>query len=571
MNATGARNTAEKRFSNLLGSMRADPRISVIVASAFAVTVVVALILWAKTPDYRVLFNHLTDEDGGAIVNQLTQMNTPYRFAENGGALMVPADKVHELRLKLAQQGLPKGGGVGFELLDKEKFGISQFSEQVNYQRALEGELARTIETFGPVKSARIHLALPKPSLFVREQRAPSASVTLNLQPGRTLDAGHISAVVHMVSSSIAGLPPGNVTVVDQAGRLLTHADAAGRDLNDAQLKYAFEVESRYQQRIEAILSPILGQGNVHAQVTAQIDFDRREQTDEQYKPNSDPASTTIRSRQNSMSEQPGGYYPGGVPGALSNQPAPANTAPIETANDSKRKPAVKANNTRAGGSNTHIVNSTMRTGLLSTRKDDTINYEVDRTLRHTKRNVGNVKRLSVAVVVNYRTDEQGQQIALTAAQIKQIEELTREAMGFSTERGDSINVANSPFTRSEVSIELPFWQQQSFFEQLMTAGRGLLIALVAWLLYRKLIRPLLLRKPPESIAADAASAAVDEKQDDTAYSVALSKNQQEQEQGQKSQHRANAEMMSQRIRKISENDPRVVAMVVRQWMGNEQ
>lgn len=211
-----------------------------LVAASAAIAIVVALLLWVKSPDYQVLYSSLNDRDGGAIVNQLTQMNIPYRFAKNGAALLIPAEKIHETRLRLAQQGLPKGGAVGFELLDQEKFGISQFSEQINYQRALEGELSRTIASLGPLQNARVHLALPKPSLFVlvREQKSPSASVTLTLQPGRALDDGQISAIVYLVSSSVAGMPPGNVTVVDQSGRLLTQSDGTGRDLNAAQLKY---------------------------------------------------------------------------------------------------------------------------------------------------------------------------------------------------------------------------------------------------------------------------------------------------------------------------------------------
>lgn len=269
MNATAA----QTKSLEWLNRLRANPKIPLIVAGSAAVAVMVALILWAKAPDYRTLFSNLSDQDGGAIVSQLTQMNIPYRFSEASGAIEVPADKVHELRLRLAQQGLPKGGAVGFELLDQEKFGISQFSEQVNYQRALEGELSRTIETIGPVKGARVHLAMPKPSLFVREQKSPSASVTVNLLPGRALDEGQISAIVHLVSSAVAGLPPGNVTLVDQGGHLLTQSNTSGRDLNDAQLKYASDVEGRIQRRIEAILSPIVGNGNIHAQVTAQLDF----------------------------------------------------------------------------------------------------------------------------------------------------------------------------------------------------------------------------------------------------------------------------------------------------------
>jgi len=578
MNASTAATTEQEKkgFGDLLARLRANPRIPLIVAAAAVVAIVIAMVLWAKQPSYSVLYNNLTDEDGGAIVTQLTQMNIPYRFAENGGALMVPEANVHELRLRLAQQGLPKGGSVGFELLDKEKFGISQFSEQVNYQRALEGELARTIESLGPVKSARVHLAMPKPTLFVREQKAPSASVTLTLQPGRALDEGQIQAIAHMVSSSVAGLPPGNVTVVDQTGRLLTRSDSAGRDLNDAQLKYASEVEARYQQRIEAILNPILGQGNVHAQVTAQINFDTAEQTDEKYQPNANPSNSAIRSRQTSTSDQSGSPYPGGVPGALSNQPAPANTAPVTTPNNNAAN-GQAANGQNANGQNNAANNANQTTstaaasaGPTNSRRDDTVNYELDRTIRHTKVNVGDVQRLSVAVVVNFRADDKGKAVALNEQQLKQIEDLTREAMGYSQNRGDSINVVNSQFNTTEpVTTDLPFWQQQSFFDQLMNAGKWLLIALVAFILYRKLVRPHLVRKQAaEKAAAEAVAARATEQPAEEAFNVQLSKDELDQER--KSNNRMSAEVMSQRIRDMSENDPRVVALVIREWMSKE-
>ncbi|TKV12508.1 flagellar basal body M-ring protein FliF [Citrobacter sp. wls619] len=557
MSATASTATQLKPLE-WLNRLRANPKIPLIVAGAAAVAIIVAMVLWAKTPDYRTLFSNLSDQDGGAIVTQLTQMNVPYRFTEGSGAIEVPADKVHELRLRLAQQGLPKGGAVGFELLDQEKFGISQFSEQVNYQRALEGELARTIETLGPVKRARVHLAMPKPSLFVREQKAPSASVTVNLEPGRALDEGQISAVTHLVSSAVAGLPPGNVTLVDQAGHLLTQSNTSSRDLNDAQLKYASDVEGRVQRRIESILSPIVGNGNVHAQVTAQLDFANKEQTEEKYSPNGDDSQAVLRSRQLNVSEQIGSGAPGGVPGALSNQPAPANTAPINTP---------PANQQNAQNAQTTQTANNANAGPRSTQRNETSNYEVDRTIRHTKMNVGDVQRLSVAVVVNYKTLPDGKPLPLTADQMKQIEDLTREAMGFSEKRGDTLNVVNSPFTASDdTGGELPFWQQQSFIEQLMVAGRWLLVLLVAWVLWRKAVRPQLMRRSEEVKAAQEQTRIRQETEE--AVEVRLSKD--EQTQQRRNNQRLGAEVMSQRIREMSDNDPRVVALVIRQWINNE-
>ncbi|POT59441.1 flagellar M-ring protein FliF [Citrobacter amalonaticus] len=563
MSATASTATQTKPLE-WLNRLRANPRIPLIVASSAAVAIVVAMVLWAKSPDYRTLFSNLSDQDGGAIVTQLTQMNIPYRFAEGSGAIEVPADKVHELRLRLAQLGLPKGGAVGFELLDQEKFGISQFSEQVNYQRALEGELARTIETLGPVKSARVHLAMPKPSLFVREQKSPSASVTVNLEPGRALDEGQISAVVHLVSSAVAGLPPGNVTLVDQSGHLLTQSNTNSRDLNDAQLKYTSDVESRVQRRIESILSPIVGNGNVHAQVTAQLDFANKEQTEEQYRPNGDPSQAVLRSRQLNESEQSSSGYPGGVPGALSNQPAPANTAPIAIPPTNQQN-AQNGPNAQQQQQTTSSNNN--NAGPRSTQRNETSNYEVDRTIRHTKMNVGDVQRLSVAVVVNYKNLPDGKPLPLTADQMKQIEDLTREAMGFSDKRGDTLNVVNSPFSAADdTGGELPFWKKQAFIDQLLSAGRWLLVALVAWLLWRKAVRPQLTRRAEEAKVAQERAQIRQETEE--AVEVRLSKD--EQTQQRRANQRLGAEVMSQRIREMSDNDPRVVALVIRQWMSND-
>ncbi|CNL07869.1 flagellar basal-body MS-ring/collar protein FliF [Yersinia kristensenii] len=572
MNAsiTGGENR-ENTFTTTLARLRANPKIPLLIAAAAAIAIIVALMLWAKSPDYRVLYSNLSDRDGGDIVTQLTQLNIPYRFADNGGALLIPADKVHETRLRLAQQGLPKGGAVGFELLDQEKFGISQFSEQVNYQRALEGELARTISTLGPVLNVRVHLAMPKPSLFVREQKSPTASVTLALQPGRALDDGQINAIVYMVSSSVAGLPPASVTVVDQTGRLLTQSDSAGRDLNAAQLKFTNEVENRFQRRIETILAPMVGSGNIHAQVTAQVDFSSREQTDEEYKPNQAANQGAVRSQQVSTSEQLGGTNVGGVPGALSNQPPVTPVAPIEvppaTPAAGAGAPANTANAANRPAATTTAARQTATSS--NSRHDQTTNFEVDRTIRHTQQQAGMVQRLSVAVVVNYGADKAGKPIALSKEQLAQVESLTREAMGFSTDRGDTLNVVNTPFsaTGDDAGSSLPFWQQQSFFDQLINIGRYLLILLVAWILWRKLVRPLMEKKQ----VADKATASVNTLVQTAQASETAKQTKEELALRKKNQQRMSAEVQAQRIRELADKDPRVVALVIRQWMSNDQ
>ncbi|AYY81233.1 flagellar basal-body MS-ring/collar protein FliF [Proteus vulgaris] len=564
----------KKGFNAIINRIKADPKIPLIIAGSAAIAIFVAAFLWLQSPDYKVLYSNLRDKDGGEIVTQLTQMNVPYRLSQNGAAIMVPDNQVHELRLKLAQAGLPKGGAAGFELLDKEKFGISQFSEQINYQRALEGELARTIETLGPVQNARVHLALPKPSLFVREQKSPSASVTVGLLQGRALDEGQINAIVHIVASSVAGMPDSSVTIVDQSGKLLTQPDALGRDLNSIQLKYVQELESRYQQRIETLLGPIVGRGNVHAQVTAQVDFSHTEETAEEYKPNQPPNQAAVRSKQLSQSEQNGGMLAGGVPGALSNQPVAPPQAPIETPKAQEGEKTDEANTTGTNRTLTRNPNS-------NSRLDETTNYEVDRRIRHIKRPVGNVERLSVAVIVNYKTIEdtkeaaegeepvvETKQIPLTDEQIQQIEGLVREAMGYSQERGDSLSVVNSQFNDTEEKvITIPVWENPEILAKALDLGRWLLLVIIAWILWRKLVKPQLDKRREAEIAAQKAVLKTKLQVKDDVDEAELD----DEARRKQARKRVSAELQSQRIREMAEKDPRVVAMVIRQWMSKEQ
>lgn len=456
---------------------------TLLAAAAAAIALAIGVWMWGSKPDYKVLFSNVSDQDGGAIIGVLAQMNVPYKFADGGGAILVPADQVHEARLRLASQGLPRGGTVGFELMENQKLGVSQFQEQVNYQRGLEGELARSIQTLSAVQSARVHIAFAKQSVFVRDQQKPTASVILNLYPGRALDKAQVSAISHLVSSSVADLPNGNVTILDQNGDLLSDADAKpDNGLDPSQLEYIQEYEQTVARRIESILHPIVGKDNVRAEVTAEIDFSRAEQAAETYKPNQNPADAVVRSQQTSESANSAAGS-GGVPGALSNQPPAPATAPVNA-------PAGAAAQTAASAS-------------LNSHKESTTNYEVDKTIRYTQQPMGGVKRLSAAVVVNYKTvagkNGKTSQLPLSAAEKTQIESLVKEAMGFNQSRGDTLSVANSPFTTPETEKlpDRPFWKQQDTLDMAQSSLRYLVMALVIAYLYFKILRPLTQRIGP--------------------------------------------------------------------------
>jgi len=555
----------------LLDKLRTQPKLPMIIGAATLVAAAAAFMLWSRGPDYKVLYTNVSDRDGGAIIASLQQMNVPYKFAEGSGAILIAGDKVPEVRLKLAAQGLPKAGGVGFELMDNQKFGTSQFAEQVNYQRALEGELARSIESIGTVESARVHLALPKPSLFVREQKKPSASVVLTLQRGRSIDEGQVSAIVHMVSSSVPELDAKNVTVVDQRGNLLSAAHSDSRGLDVSQLKYVQEIEQGYIRRIEAILQPIVGANNVRAQVAADIDFSVVEHTDEKFRPNQEPGSAAVRSQQSSESAQQGGLPPGGVPGALSNQPPVNPVAPIvnpKPANAPGTAPA-NAQNPNAGA----VSSTAMASGAPgSSRKDVTTNYELDRSIRHVQQGAGGVRRLSVAVVVNNKeaADSAGKSAsrALTPVEIEQIRTLAKEAMGFSQERGDSLNVVNSAFAddgHDAPAPNVPFWRDRDNLDLGKTIGQYLLIAFLALFAWFSILRPLLrkhLAPPPAPVIV----------QPDPADPPIAQENQepqasQEENLRQRESERRKADM--DYAQQLAEQDPKLVAAMIQHWMNS--
>ena len=553
---------------NRLGSQQ---KLGLMVAVAAIVAIIVGTILWSRQPDWKVLFSNLNEKDGGAIVAILEQQNIPHRYSDSG-ALQVPSSRVHEVRLKLASQGLPRGGMVGFELMENQKFGTSQFAEQVNYQRGLEGELARTIQSIGAVQSARVHLAIPKPSVFVREEQKPTASVMLNLYPGRSLDGTQIAGITHLISSSVPQLPATNVTVIDQNGSLLSQLKSKLTEagLDPVQLKFVREVEGDIIRRIEDILRPMVGKDNFKVQVAADIDFSQSEQTAESFRPNGTPESTIIRSQQNNETASVN-QSAGGVPGALTNQPPVPATAPLTqpatgNAPGQPGKPGEAQGRIDAAGV-TAPLNAAGQP--ISTSKNSTINYEIDKTIRYTKQGMGNIRRLSAAVVVNQRKDldKNGQPVnkPIPDAEMKQINELVREAMGFNKERGDTISVANAPFTAVDKSeLELPLWKDPENISYARDLLKYLLIAGVIAFIYLKIIQPSLKTMFPskeEQAQTAAAAGGVgyggqalpgEEGSDEEGTAVRID-------------HYA---VMIQKARDLADNDPKAVANIIKDWMG---
>ncbi len=515
---------------------------------AAVVAVMGAVWMWGQQPDYRVLFSNFSDRDGGAIVAELEKMNIPYKFAEGGGAVLVPASHVYDARLKLASQGLPKGGNVGFELMENQKLGSSQFIERVNFQRAMEGELARSIESVSSVQAARVHLAMPKDSVFVSEQKAPTASVLLNLHPGRTLDTQQVSAIVHLVASSVPELPVKNVTIVDQNGNLLseTGKTASINGMDPSQIKYVQDLQQSITKRIESIITPIVGPNNVRAEATADVDFSRSEQAVESYKPNQTPEAMVVRSQQTSESTN-GGAIAGGVPGALTNQPPAPATAPITAAG-------------QAAGS------GQAATPTANIRKDATVNYEIDKTIQYVQQGSGGLKRLSVAVVVNYKktTDKAGKvsMKPLSEAETTQITNLVKEAMGFNQERGDTLNVVNSPFatTEQEAIPELPLWKEPGNIQMAKDTGKYILMAIALLLLYLRMLKPLLKKisetplLPPPGPSHDLHA------------QVGANGGMMGLPDGQR-----NYQDNLSRAQRMASEDPRVVANIVKTWVGSNE
>jgi len=461
----------------------------------------------------------------------------------------VPASKVHDVRLKLASAGLPKGSVVGYELMDGARFGQTQFQERLTAQRGLEGELTRSINAMAAVQNARVHLALPNQNGFFREQQKPSASVLLTLHPGRTLERAQVAGIVHLVSSSVPEMNPKAVSVLDQSGALLTASgDSAQAGLDANQLQYVSQIETGYARRIFELLEPLVGRDNLRATVTADVDFSQTEATAEEFTPNQGAnATVAIRSQQTTEQSGGAGAAPSGVPGAASNQPPLPATAPVTGA----AQPLQAA---QGGG------------GTNNSRRDAVTNYEVDKTVRVTRNATGTVKRLNAAVVVNHRvvTDAKGKTTAtpLSGDDIEKLTALVRESIGFKQDRGDSVKVINAPFKVDPLAktVELPLWKQPEIIDMLRAAAVPAGLALVALMVFFGMIRPAMkaaLAPPPSPVPGAQLSTVVD---DDNLLPLA--------QLPALAAPKANVHLDGARA--LAKENPAAVANIVRNWVSGE-
>lgn len=549
-------------------------QLGALIGLAALISFALGFILWSgKDGGMQPLYGRMAPQDAAQVADALRTTGVKFEIDRGTGQIMVPADRLHELRLQLAGQGLPSGSPIGFDALHKEQsLGVSQFMEGARYQNALENELATTIASLNPVDTARVHLALPKQSVFVRDRQPATASVVVKLYPGRTLEAGQVSSVVNLVAASVPNMKAADVTVVDQTGRLLSEDIAsAGVALNGRQFDYRRRVEQNYVGRVEQLLQPLIGAGRVRAQVNAELDFSEREGTSERY----GPSEGRVRSEQlaDQVTNVGSGNPLGGVPGALTNQPPGGGTTVPPGGNGIGPQP---------------LLNPQQYMDVLQmpaqSNKTQTRNYEIDRDIQHTKVAPGELKRLTVAVVLDDRstTNEKGEveRKPMSDEELAKFTQLVKEAVGFDEARGDRVTVSNVAFSGEELIEEAPIYAQPWAWD----AAKQLLLGLAALIIFLVVARPLLrtllgekAREEPEvgemaalppgseqqlalpgmtseSVAAEEAIKAMAKSTEDEESLLAML---------------PGAEGYMQKIdhlRKMIERDPRLVATVIKQW-----
>jgi flagellar M-ring protein FliF len=485
---------------NLLETIPGLKQVGLLAGVAAAVAAAIWLVLWSQGQNYTVLYGQLSERESGQVMDALTAAGIEFKLNPSG-AVSVPESKVQEARIRLASQGLPQSDSMGIEMIQKESgLGTSSMMEIARYQSVLETELARTIIKVQGVQSARVHLALPKPSVFLRDARKATASVMLQLYPGRRLEPGQVAAIVHLVASSVSELGASDVTLVDQAGSLLNSPDEnAEAAASTRQLEYTRRLEEGYQRRIVEMLEPMIGAGRVRATVTADLDFTVIEETHENY----DPQKTAVRSEQTSKEARRGGDGAEGIPGALSNQPPGTSGAPvIPGAAATPGSPATPAT------PGAPAVQTTAASGPSSNAERATRNFEVDRKLSYVKQPIGSLKRLSVGVVLDdwqqVGADGKVTTSPMSDTDVKRFTQLVRESIGLKEDRGDKLDVLNQAFKTNGPlpPVEgLPLWQMPWVTQLAKQIVGALLVLVVAFLVLRPLMKSL--TKAPSRLTSD--------------------------------------------------------------------
>lgn len=472
-----------------LSQMTMLRQVGLLVGLAASVAIGFAVVLWSQQPDYRPLYGSLAGMDTKQVIDTLTTANIPYTVEPNSGALLVKADDQSRARIALASAGVaPSDGNVGYESLDKEQgLGTSQFMETARYRRSLEGELARTIGSLNNIRAARVHLAIPKSSVFVRDERKPTASVLVEMYPNRTLDAGQVAAIVNLVATSVPELNKSNVSVVDQKGTLLSaQLEDNALTMAGKQYDYSRRLESMLTQRVQNILQPVVGSDRFKAEVSADLDFSAVESTSEQFNPDQ-PA---LRSEQSTTEQRSSGSGPSGVPGALSNQPPGPATAPQNAAQGQAAAGAIQPGQPLLDANGQQIMDPATGQPMLAPypadkRQQSTKNFELDRSISHTKQQQGRLSRLSVAVVVDdqVKVNPADGTVTMTpwnAQELARFTRLVQDAVGFDASRGDSVTVINVPFApnSAEVITEPAFYKEPWFWD-IMKQVLGVVFILV--------------------------------------------------------------------------------------------
>lgn len=535
--------------------------ILILVGIAAAVAAGVSIVLWSQGPSYSLLYSGLPATQIIEVTQALQAAGIAHKADAGAGTVSVKGEQLNDARLTLAGAGVMQES-EGFNAMAKDSgFGVSQFMEGARYQHALEQELGRTISSLQAVASARVHIAASRQSAFVRDRRSATASVFVQLKAGRRLESEQVTAIVNLVASSIPELEASDVTVVDQAGRLLSQPEADGdMAIREKQFEFARRLESEYTQRIEALIAPLVGQGRVRAQVVAQVDMSVTEEAREQYRPD----SQIVRSEQLSEeASRTGAGGPQGVPGSLSNQPPAPGVALAPGV-----QPATAATSAAASGSaGAAIAAGVSAAAPDNTSRQQTRNYEIDRTLAYTRQPAGRLRRLTVAVLVdNVRTplaDGKFKETPLSAEQLSRVTTLVKDAVGFDESRGDSVNVVNASFTGEPAGAAIepdsgpPIWQQPWIRELAKILGGAAVVVVLLLMVIRPLLKSLLgpirIATPSAALPASAALAP-DAAAVSAGQVVALAYEQQ-----------------IAQARSLVTQDPKRVARVVKDWVGKDE